>query len=640
MPVLTQICSREPSSHLSTSSREISVVGIQDLPSPVPPTGLRNEGGRGGGGVTSGKPQRDQSDLPGEFIAEVESVLSAQGGAGAGAGGGGGDVAWLAPPPQRFRNTRRRRKSVSLTNEDSQEGQGAAASSHARESARERASEGARVEGEPPTPQEVLWLSCSSRKLLDSSDEDTVDAQPATGTGSDRGGAAGDGGTNIYIGRQPRRWVEDADFAKEEEEEEAGARVGGGMSSVLSAASGCGDGYDPEVWQQAYHEALRLRNQERALAAAAGDSAAKRVRRRDHNRCGPVHGSLGAPVTSDYDWSTDPLGHTRQGGSQASKAVAHADTSPPPPPPPPPSHRETERASPRETERYWRRGHVTESQRTINTIDEGSQESRDPSRQTSRQTSRTTSSHFSHDREFSGDSAGENHAAGFASLRDRLYGLGGSSRVSLFRSALETIDDGCERTTPDERQASGRDGVGGANTHFQGRVDSTSTTTTDVHRCDNNSNYSISGGERSSSWGRSDGELSVRSGVSSTGTGATAATGALVWSRDMPGANDILVKIKVPEGWTRKSKSHGRRSNEASENDEEEERRRRRSEGGGGEHADDMSPSASPSATPRDHWEGSEGSDDQGMRYIMCVCVCVCVLHVCMCIYTHTHTYV
>jgi hypothetical protein len=50
--------------------------------------------------------------------------------------------------------------------------------------------------------------------------------------------------------------------------------------------------------------------------------------------------------------------------------------------------------------------------------------------------------------------------------------------------------------------------------------------------------------------------FSVRSGVSSNGTGATAATGALVWSRDMPDADDISVRIKVPEGWTRKSKSH------------------------------------------------------------------------------------
>ena len=49
---------------------------------------------------------------------------------------------------------------------------------------------------------------------------------------------------------------------------------------------------------------------------------------------------------------------------------------------------------------------------------------------------------------------------------------------------------------------------------------------------------------------------SVLSGVSSNGTGATAATGALVWSRDMPGADDISVRIKVPKGWTRKSKSH------------------------------------------------------------------------------------
>jgi hypothetical protein len=58
--------------------------------------------------------------------------------------------------------------------------------------------------------------------------------------------------------------------------------------------------------------------------------------------------------------------------------------------------------------------------------------------------------------------------------------------------------------------------------------------------------------------------FSVRSGVSSNGTGATAATGALVWSRDMPGSDDIPVRIKVPEGWTRKSKSNAATSSEKS----------------------------------------------------------------------------
>ena len=205
-----------------------------------------------------------------------------------------------------------------------------------------------------------------------------------------------------------------------------------------------------------------------------------------------------------------------------------------------------------------------------------------------------------------GDSR-EDHAAGgmsvqSASTQNSHKAWQGSS--TFFRSSLFTIEDRS---------------IG---SHYGSSVDSMAASRPDASRRRPGAAVSSSGPLRLSSDTHSTtfssgGALSIRTSseeggeteASSVGTPA----GELVWSRNMPDAKDISVKIKVPKGWARKDKSApGPAGGGSGGADDDDDYRRTNDDD---YHYDDNS-NISGSLTPhndspnRDHWEGSDGSQE------------------------------